>query len=128
MMYAKRGRPKNSFKTTNYSTQLLDDKTPLPEHKDGLFKREMFREDGTRSSIWIYPSSNPLAKVMEVIQCEEDGSEPIIIDMPERLQSVVPAFNPLDSQEHLPKSSRKYLAPNGKWVGYTRARMLNLVA
>ena len=133
MKVEKRGRPRKSENVSNY-----EDDTSIPKSveidADGFFRRKLYREDGTLSSIWTFNPNKSLINPISVQQCEEDGTisldaEPSAKEIRKlaKLNGSKPkSQDPVDN-ESLPKSARKYLAPNGKWVGYTRARMLNLI-
>ena len=133
MKVEKRGRPRKSENVSNYA-----DDTSIPKSveidADGFFRRKLYREDGTMSSIWTFNPKKSMVNPISVQQCEEDGSlsldaEPSAKELKKlaKLNGSKPkSQDPVDN-ENLPKSARKYLAPNGKMVGYTRARMLNLV-
>ncbi len=133
MKIEKRGRPRKSENVANY-----EDDTSIPKSveidADGFFRRKYHREDGTLSSIWTFNPKKSLVNPISVQQCEEDGSlsldaEPSAKELRKlaKLSGSKPKSQDPVNNEDLPKSARKYLAPNGKWVGYTRARMLNLV-
>ena len=133
MKVEKRGRPRKSENVANYEDDMSIPKS-VEIDADGFFRRKLYREDGTMSSIWTFNPKKSMVNPISVQQCEEDGSisldaEPSAKELKKlaKLSGSKPkSQDPVDN-ENLPKSARKYLAPNGKMVGYTRARMLNLV-
>ena len=111
---AKRGRPKGSLGKKKDKVSAAKSVKPTEYSVDDIFTRTFFR-NGKPSSIWTYRKSDSLLLSVEDVEVIDPN---YVVDT---------AGDNMMANKDLPKTKRKYLNPiNGKYVGYTRAKMLGL--
>jgi hypothetical protein len=119
----RRGRPAGGTNKprvhtpTDTSLSHVRYNTDYTADADGYVRRKIYKGT-TLSSTWVYDPKKSLTNPVWV-----ENHDVVDSDYKEDT-----AGNNMMANKDLPKSKRTYLNPaNGKYVGYTRARMLGLV-